>query len=241
MRYKIASGSARREDTLFAIQRIYGSSFYARPYVFPGQKSQLSEVAKVLGIEVNEEVIKSLYSDFRKSVRQRLDANRVTGRAKYVFKKDSDGRITLPNGFRTGKIKAGDKIEYIPGSYLRRIYYRMQDEGEFTIFIGSGGSDISALQEGMNLAGAKSQRFVTYSATVDQALPNRKSYVVDKDRRVFMPYKSGEGGPRWVTLKAGTVVNPPENRPVNTLEIWNEVVDRYKDKIVTVNNLPGKK
>lgn len=236
MKYKIAAGSARREDTLFAISRIYGSSFYARPFVVPGGKSEFEQLADALGIEVNSEVVAKLYKEFRATVKQELAGNRVTGPASYKFKTDrpSGKRIFKPNGLPTNYIKSGDRITYKPGSYLNRIFYRMQSENEFTIFIGAGSQDISSLMEGENLKGGRTQRFVTYSAFLDVNLPNRQAFSFNKDTKIFMPYDSAHGGPRWVTIKAGRKINPPSNRPVDTTRIWNNVIDRYKDEIVKV-------
>lgn len=227
--YKISdSKSPNRQDSLFAFQRIYKSSYYARPFVTPGSKSELEKLVDTLGIKLDEEKIRKVYEEFHRLVEIELKSNRVTSAATYVFKTENSRRnVTLPSGLVQ---RGGSRIIYKPGSYLSRIFYRMNGPTDFTIFVGSGQGDINTLLEGGNvLRGGRGARFVSYSATIDQSLPNRQPYTVDKDRKVFMPYK---GGARWVTLKAGRVVNPPTNRPVNTRAIWKIVTSNIKDGIL---------
>lgn len=233
---RIASKSASRSDTLFAIQRIYGSAFYARPFIQEGTKAEFLQVMEELGYEVNETAVKSLFKTFKTKLARELEKNRVTDNATYVFKTENPKRrVTLPSGI----IAIGNqakKIVYRKGSYISRVFYRMSPDrqGEFVIFMGSGSSDVKSVQEGETLSGGRFKRFVSYSTSVDQALPNRRPYTVQKTRRVFMPYKTGA---KWVTLKEGTVVNPPQDRPVNSLQIWNETVALFRNKIISEKGL----
>ena len=231
--YKVriaGKGGISRQDSLFALQRIYGSSYYARPYIAEGSKSEFKEVLDALGLEIDENQVRKIDEQFYKKVKTQLAANRVTGAATYVFKNPNPEPARYVWNAMGLPVRNAPRIVYKPGSYLGRIYYRMGQDNDFTIFIGSGQGDINSFLDGApNLQGGRSQKFVTYSATIDQGFQNRRPYTVEKTRKVFMPYKDGA---RWVTLEAGRVINPPQNRPVNTLAIWREVVNELKTGLI---------